>query len=284
MAETDTLPAPAPSPAAPSANALSGAPSPPDAGLPSAPWQSTLPEDLRTAKSLEKFKDVGAMAKSYIELEKKTGTAVAIPGPESKPEEVAAFRERLGVPKAPSDYEFPEGLDPHAVETFRGEFHKLGIPAAAAKALSERYVSYQQEQLDRAQQGWVAQLTELRTQWGEPLYNRRATAAVRGIEAIAEEAGMDRAEVKKFLDDTRLGDHPILFRLFATAGEKLIEEHLISGDTSAPSDAKARIESIRADKGHARWNPQHPGHAQAREEFDALYKLAYGVREEQPGR
>ena len=73
-------------------------------------------ESLKTHQGLAKFKDVDALAKSYVELDsmRRERSGVKPLTPESTPEEVTAYRAAMGIPEKPEGYElgeldFPKG-------------------------------------------------------------------------------------------------------------------------------------------------------------------------------
>lgn len=247
-------------------------------------WHSALPEDLKKDGTLARYREPVDAFKALVEANKTIGRGIQTrPDPAtSTPEQMASWRTSQGIPVAPDGYQLPEGLDPTAVEVFRDQFHKLGIPASSAKALVDRYVSYEQERLDKVQQGWVAELGQVRKEWGEPLWNQKFTAATRAIEQAAVENGYTPEQLRSFLDSTRIGDHPMLFKIIATMGEKLREDGWVSGDTSAPADAKQRLSEIRSNPKHPAMDASHPGHRDAHEAMLDLYKLAYGTGEPGP--
>src|SRR4030095_3808230 len=105
MAETATAPAPLPDVAPASAAAPPGATiTPPVATLPSGAWRPTLPDEMKAEPSLGGFKDVGALAKAWVETKRLVGDAVKVPKPDASPEERAAFHRKLGVPQSPDQY------------------------------------------------------------------------------------------------------------------------------------------------------------------------------------
>jgi hypothetical protein len=69
-----------------------------------AAWTQQVSKDIREnpelAGKLAAFEKLDDLAKSYFELEKKSG----IPGKDAKPEEVSAFWKKLGYPDKPEDY------------------------------------------------------------------------------------------------------------------------------------------------------------------------------------
>jgi hypothetical protein len=69
-----------------------------------APWAEQLPPELKgnaaAQATLAKFKKLGDLAGSYLELEKKLSSGtVGIPGKDATPEEVASFWQKAGKPK-----------------------------------------------------------------------------------------------------------------------------------------------------------------------------------------
>ncbi len=83
-----------------------------------ADWRSGLPEDIRNDPSLADIKDVGAMAKSYINGQKLIGkNRISLPGEGATDEEWSAFHSQLGRPEKSNLYDFgerpalPDGLE-----------------------------------------------------------------------------------------------------------------------------------------------------------------------------
>ena len=113
----------------------------------------SLPEDIRGNATFEKFNDVGALAKSYVELEGYRGKSIGIPGTDPKeietwktehlPKVQHVFADRLP-PATAAEYEFKfEGANDEAIKSdkvlglFRENAHKLGLSQAQAAGLVE---------------------------------------------------------------------------------------------------------------------------------------------------
>src|SRR5581483_740520 len=137
-------------------------------------WHASLPEDLRSNQSLGKFKDVGSLAKSYVELEKHQGGALRLPGEDAKPEDWDAFYNKLGRPESPDKYEVKrpelgEGIQwPEQTEkSFLQQAHKLGLNSKQAQGLMDWFagdlkgvVGMQARQMQEQQQ-------QLQADWGD---------------------------------------------------------------------------------------------------------------------
>jgi len=75
-------------------------------------WRTSLPEELRTEKSLEKYKSVPEVAKAYVEASKLMGNAVHMPKADATQEEFDKFYARLGRPESPDKYELKRPENP----------------------------------------------------------------------------------------------------------------------------------------------------------------------------
>jgi hypothetical protein len=98
-------------------------------------WQKGLaPEDLRDDGFYTVFKDIKGLVKTAGTNAKLIGKKGIIPpGDNATPEEISAFHQALGAPKASTDYkvEIPEAMKPYFDEKFTQEalagFHKEGF-------------------------------------------------------------------------------------------------------------------------------------------------------------
>lgn len=244
-------------------------------------WRASLPEDLRSEKSFEKFKGIPDLAKSYTELEKSMGNAVRMPKAESKPEEWDAFYSKLGRPESPDKYElkrpenpaggqWDEGLE----KEFRTAAHASGLQPRQAQGLLDWFNKTQTERLTAYTKGMEEGVGKLKTEWGAK-FDEKLGMAARAV----KELGGD--ELKTMLEDTGLGNHPVLVKLFAKIGESMMEDTIIAGDTHMEDSSKEaiqlKIDAIRRD-------PKHPfndskaspaAREAALKEMSGMYKQLY---------
>lgn len=100
---------------------------------------------LSTAKT---FSDVNKMlTDSMAAARAKTDGMVRVPGPDAKPEDIAAFHKALGVPDSENDYTFklPEGvtdkdLDAEKITAWKKELREAGATKAQAERLISKYL------------------------------------------------------------------------------------------------------------------------------------------------
>jgi hypothetical protein len=289
MAETATLDLGTPPAGAPAETNGTTSTAPSFTTQPTTDWRESLPGDLKLDKTLADFKDVGSLAKSYVETKKLVGDAVRIPKPDAKPEELAAFYKRLGVPESPDKYpiELPKlpdgapGWHEPTIQGFRETAHKAGLTPAQVTQLIGWYATDQLGKRDAsaAQSSTASREARAKAQaaleqeWGpqdSPLYQRNkglARSAVRHLFA-------DDPELAALIEGE--GNRPALVKGFAKIGQTMLEDELIDGDfTPAPDKATldSQIRDARATL--ARLNPGSRGYLDAKATMDRLYQMRY---------
>lgn len=244
-------------------------------------WRTSLPEELRGEKSLEKYKSVPEVAKAYVEASKLMGNAVHMPKPDAPQEEFDKFYARLGRPESPDKYElkrpenpaggqWDEGLE----KEFRTAAHQSGLQPRQAQGLLDWFNKTQTERLTAYTKGMEEGVGKLKTEWGAK-FDEKVGMAARAV----KELGGD--ELKTMLEDTGLGNHPVLVKLFAKIGESMMEDVIISGDGHMEDTSKEalqlKIDAIRRD-------PKHPfndskaspaAREAALKEMSGMYKQLY---------
>src|SRR3990170_781823 len=81
-----------------------------------ADWRTGLPDDLRSHTALADIKDVGGLAKSFVNAQSLIGRSVRIPGEDASAEDREAFYQSLT--KVPGVARLPDGNDEKAWAQF----------------------------------------------------------------------------------------------------------------------------------------------------------------------
>lgn len=153
-------------------------------------WAAALDEDTRTtaiAKGWDKLSDADratAIAKSYVDLQKLSGSALHVPKPDATPEERQQFiddlRKRRGGPDTPDGIEFkmPENLpesfvyDADMAAAAKPLLHQLGLFGEDAQKVHDFYVEHTNRQLAAYEQQQIAleqsAAETLTKAWGAP--------------------------------------------------------------------------------------------------------------------
>ncbi len=227
----------------------------PDPGDAAPAWPEDLPEDLTTAA--RKFADPTEALRSYVELERRLGRAVVLPGEDADETEVRQFHRRLGVPERPEDYpvHFPEPLDAGegdgVLAERRGRFLAAMQAAGATPGVVQAALDWfggevagldgaaaaRRDQVEAAAEG------ELRRDWG-PDYERNLALARRAAQRFGSEEGQALAELT-LADGSRLGSQAGFLRLLAAVGGALLEDQPLIGPGSPEDDGVAqRIDGL----------------------------------------
>lgn len=135
---------------------------------------SWIPEELKTQKTLHKFKEPNAVFKSYVELEKKINAkGVILPNEKSTPEEWNSYYKTIGRPDSPDGYKLNnEGVtvDENLQKAAVTMFHEAGLNNKQADILNSKWNALQKEladsqakQVEQMQQKVTA---EFKKEWG----------------------------------------------------------------------------------------------------------------------
>lgn len=273
---TDPTPAPAPNPA----------PAPAPAPAPEAfDWSKTgVDADTLSYVQAKGFKDPGAVLSSYRNLEKLHGVPaerlLKVPAPDAKPEEIAAYRERLGVPKDPKDYKiakFEGGSEKEqaAFDSFlRQNFHALGVPASAVEGFTAKWAEFVGNSLKSAEKArgeqMAAEETELKNLQG---------ANYEKFVGVAREAATAFGLSKDHVDAL---EEAIGFKATMTflnsIGAKVGESKFAGGGEGAfggysVAAAQSEIARLKADTGFAQKIINKDAEALAK--WDRLHQIAY---------
>jgi len=252
-----------------------------------ADWRSGLPEDIRNDPSLADIQDVGAMAKSYINGQKLIGkNRISLPGEGATEEEISAFHSQLGRPEKSNLYDFgdrpvlPDGLEyDEGFETaYKDLAFKAGLNSQQAKAIFDGYHEYINNKASVEGEGTAAQSAEwvesLKKEFGKA-YNERVELASRAVDTYGD------GDLKQWLDQTGMGNNPMMVKLFAKIGEGIAEGKADSaqqrGFIMTPDQAKQEIARYNRDQTFmaAYQSGDNPGHGEAVNKMNSLFKLAY---------
>lgn len=271
-----------PNPAAPA----SGEPNvaAPAAG-PAASWLDSAPAEfagLKEEASLKTFKNPFEVGKSYVEHVKKYGNSVPLPGPNDKPEEIAAKQaeiyKKLGVPEKADGYKVsvpdirngvwsPE-VHKHLLETF----HKSNLTDKQAGDMYNEIASMLNNVLPNSAKVAEQGEAELRKVWkSEAEYDRNNSLAVRAMENLLGKKALE------IISTNDIGSNPDFLISFAKLGLRMQEDGLLppAQDQFASNDqVLAEITKLKADPDYLK-NDNKARHKEIIDRLEELYRLAY---------
>lgn len=197
--------------------------------------------------SLEKISeetkgDPAAIQKRLLEsLRLAREKRIVPPGPQSRTEDIVAYREAAGIPDDPKDYPFepPEGAE--IDENFKAAFLEMAkennLTPHQVKQQAEWYFAQQQAFERQIAEAEAGRVKELQTEWGTE-YQSRVERAMRFADAMPKELHPALQRLDRDPDLFRILDH--------FAGERAEPSQPIAGATTAggPNTRGGMIEKI----------------------------------------
>ncbi|MBU7436512.1 hypothetical protein [Paraburkholderia fungorum] len=283
-APESSAPAPSPSPAA----SPSAAPAPSPAPAGGGEWYSGIAdESTRTWVAAKGWKDPGALAESAYNLEKligheKAGRTVVIPGDDAKPEEIAAYRAKIGVPESAADYKLPvpEGTPPEFANEASKWFHEAGIPPKQAQALTARWNEFSAATQKAQDQAFVTKadqdFTKVVGDWGQEADANLEAGRRAAREFVPAATPDERAGLMQKIE--RAVGTETMLKMFAAIGKGLGEHRAVGGEgggfgAMTQAAAQQKIAELKSDKA---WTASYIAGDKAKSaEFQRLFEIAY---------
>ena len=250
------------------------------ADTPTSSWKDSISEEYRVDPNIEKFTEIDALAKSYINATKMIGQdKVVIPTNNSTEEHWDEVYAKLGRPESADKYTLDAksevvNFDETAIKSFAEQSHKLGLNNKQAQGILEFYKNNmegtaQQSKIDTETAQAQAE-QQLRQEWG-----RDFDGKVKQAGALAK-ANINPEVLDMTLSNgTRLGDHPEIIKGFAKIANMMSEDKIVateSENANTSKDIEAEISALSNDKNGPYWNRNHPDH-------DKVVQQVYTLRE-----
>ena len=252
-----------------------------DTPAPQTSWKDSISEDYRNDPNIEKFTEIDALAKSYINATKMIGQdKVVIPNNNSTEDQWNEVYEKLGRPESADKYSLDAksevvNLDEGAIKSFAEQSHKLGLNNKQAQGILEFYKNNmegtaQQSKID-TETAQVQSEQQLRQEWGRDFEGK-----VKQAGALAK-ANIDPEVLDMTLSNgTRLGDHPEIIKGFAKIAGMMSEDKIVateSENVDTVKDLESEIAAISNDRNGPYWNKSHPDHDKAVQQVYTLREM-----------
>lgn len=245
-------------------------------------WKSSISEEFRNDPNIEKFTEIDALAKSYINATRMIGQdKVAVPNKNSTEDQWNEVYSKLGRPESADKYALnieseAVAMDESAIKSFAEQSHKLGLNNTQAQGILEFYKNNMESNMQRAtvdtETAQAQAETELRAEWGKDFDSNVSKAS-----ALAK-ANMNPDILDlQMQDGTRIGDHPEIIKGFAKIAGMLSEDKLVSTESESVNsikDLQSEISAITNDTTGPYWNNKHPDHAKMVQQVYTLREMA----------
>ena len=251
-----------------------------NADTPISSWKDSISEEYRVDPNIEKFTEIDALAKSYINATKMIGQdKLVIPNNNSTDDQWSEVYSKLGRPESADKYSLDVNsevvnLDEGAIKSFTENAHQLGLNNKQAQGILEFYKnsmegSAQQSVIDTETAQSQAE-QQLRQEWG-----RDFDGKVKQAGALAKANINPEVLDMQLQDGTRIGDHPEIIKGFAKIASMMSEDKILgteSENVDTVKDIESEISALSNDKNGPYWNRNHPDH-------DKVVQQVYTLRE-----
>ena len=243
-------------------------------------WKEAISEEFRTNPNIEKFTEIDALAKSYINATQMIGQdKVAVPNKNSTEDQWNEVYDKLGRPESADKYSLDiksdvVPFDNGAIKQFAENAHKLGLSNTQAQGVLEFYKNSmegtaQQSQVN-TETAQVQAEQQLRQEWGREFENN-----VKKAGALAKaNLNTDILDLE-LKNGMRVGDHPELIKGFAKIASMMSEDKIVSSENESAdksTDLESQISTITNNREGPYWNKRHPDH-------DKSVQQVYTLRE-----
>jgi hypothetical protein len=248
---------------------------------------NSLPEDIRAEPSLANIKTIPDLAKGYVSAQKMVGADKLLkPQQNWKPEQWSGFYRELGRPENPDGYSFKPGenhpkevpIDEARLKEAKKALYDAGLTDKQASGVLQYYLDTTVRQYQTATQAAETAkqqaMIELKNEWGA-----NYDANINTAKAVVQKFAAGNQAFQDKIDE--VGNDPAFIKLFAAIGKAMLDDTapgqgpgLIVGDAA---NAQAEIGKRKMDPEFVKAlsTKDHPGHAEAVQEWEALHQKAY---------
>jgi hypothetical protein len=250
-------------------------------------WKNSISEQYRTNPNIEKFTEIDALAKSYINAVSMIGSdKIPLPNKNATDEQWNEIYNKLGRPESPDKYKLElktdvAPVDENTIKGFAQNAHKLGLNNKQAQGILEYYKqtleSSAKDMQITMESAQANAANELRKEWGKSYDENIQKAA-----SIAKTyLGSDVLDTQ-LKDGSRLGDNIKVIKAFANIAGLLSEDKIVGAgndNITKARDLDAEIRDITNNKQGAFWNKMHPDHEKTVAHVLALRELKHAQRQ-----
>ena len=241
-----------------------------------------MPDDLAREPSLRNFDSVDKLAKSYVHAVRKMGVPadqlMRVPQNADDPAWNDVYNS-MGRPETPDQYYFDERFADANLDDFRNIAHNLGLSQNQAEKILDMYSQANYDQMQEAEtrhgEMQAQGINALQKEWGKS-YNENVELARRAFTNFASKEALD------IMEDSGLGNHPEIVKMFSKIGNLLKEDGIMVGepgigDALSPAMAQEKIDNNLGDSEFNKiyLDKTHPQHQKAVEEMTRLFSTAH---------
>lgn len=206
-------------------------------------WHDGLHKDFKVDPSIKTFIEtedgLNKFVESHLNLRKKVGTAVWIPGDNPTDEETADFRRKLGIPEAPDKYDLKYKEHPaikiseEADKEWKALAHQIGLTPKQAQALTDFEFGRIEKSYTEYGKKFQEASDKLREEYGNG-YQDVLDRANNTLRTFADQTTFDTLTNP----DGPYANDPTIIKLLANIGNQMGEHTFKTGDPRTVQDTK----------------------------------------------
>ena len=243
-------------------------------------WKESISETYRNDPNIEKFTEIDALAKSYINATRMIGQdKMIVPNKNFTEDQWEEAYMKMGRPESSDKYSLDVksdvvSLDEQAIKSFQEQSFKLGLNNEQAKGVLDFYKNNMEAQTQQAKVDAETSQAQaqnlLRQEWG-----REYDANIAKAKSLATANLSPEVFEMQLADGSRLGDNIDVIKGFAKIANMMSEDKILSTESEnqdRSEDIQTEIDQIMNDKAGPYWNKSHPNH-------DKIVQQVYTMRE-----
>jgi len=241
-------------------------------------WKESISETYRNDPNIEKFTEIDALAKSYINATRMIGQdKMIVPNKNFTEDQWEEAYIKMGRPDSADKYSLDiksdvVPLDEQAIKSFQEQSFKLGLNNEQAKGVLDFYKNNMEAQTQQAKVDAETSQAQaqnlLRQEWG-----RDYDANIAKAKSLATANLAPEVFEMQLADGSRLGDNVDVIKGFAKIASMMSEDKILSTESeNMDEDIQTEIDQIMNDKNGPYWNKSHPNH-------DKVVQQVYTLRE-----
>jgi hypothetical protein len=251
-----------------------------------AEWWSAIPDEgVRNWTAAKGFKNPFAVAESAYNLEKlmgfdRAGRTLVVPDNDATPEQIQAFRSKLGVPDSPEGYSFAQEAAKPDEFTLQAAkvMQEAGVPTGAAEKLVEWVSGAAKAQAEIADQQFATQSAVDFEAWKAAqgaAFNQNLELSRRAINQFLP-AGDGKTPMDTFSAIERAIGTRAALEFITKIGSGLTEHKVLSGQGSGIMTPEQARQAIAEKQSNPEWAKGYLNGDQAKNrELQELIRMAY---------
>ena len=241
-------------------------------------WRDSLPDDIKNDPSLQSFKDVDGLAKSYIHAQKMVGSEkVAAPREDWTDSDWAGHYDSLGRPETHEGYKTPEGVERDLSESKKA-LYDAGLSSRQAEAVLSHISELSDSLLEQEDADFARNVADAREELTRE-YGRDASYKLDVAKGVLQKFGSP--ELIDQLNESGMGNNVELIKALVGIGDLIIEDDVRGGRSTinldTQSTALSELNTLKADSDFMEkiGNRNAVGHEAALERWQHLHSVAF---------